>query len=69
MTSVLISGASIAGPVLAFWLRRAGVEVTVVEKADAVRGGGYPIDLRALTAGTAGFTRRFSRYEPVAGGV
>jgi 2-polyprenyl-6-methoxyphenol hydroxylase-like FAD-dependent oxidoreductase len=48
MTSVLISGASIAGPVLAFWLRRAGVEVTVVEKADAVRGGGYPIDLRGV---------------------
>ncbi|WP_433782936.1 elongation factor G [Actinomycetospora sp. CA-101289] len=28
----------------------------------------YPVDLRALTAGTASFTRRFSRYEPVAGG-
>ncbi len=48
MTSVLISGASIAGPALAFWLRRAGVEVTVVEKADTVRGGGYPIDLRGV---------------------
>ena len=46
MTSVLISGASVAGPVLAFWLRRAGVEVTVVEKAADIRGGGYPIDLR-----------------------
>jgi 2-polyprenyl-6-methoxyphenol hydroxylase-like FAD-dependent oxidoreductase len=46
MTSVLISGASVAGPVLAFWLQRQGVEVTVVEKAAAVRGGGYPIDLR-----------------------
>ena len=29
----------------------------------------YPVDLRALTAGTASFTRRFSRYEPVAGGA
>jgi elongation factor G len=29
----------------------------------------YPIDLRALTAGTATFTRRFSRYEPLAGGA
>jgi 2-polyprenyl-6-methoxyphenol hydroxylase-like FAD-dependent oxidoreductase len=48
MTSVLISGASIAGPALAFWLRRAGVDVTVVEKADIVRGGGYPIDLRGV---------------------
>ncbi len=27
----------------------------------------YAVDLRALTAGTASFTRRFSRYEPVAG--
>jgi elongation factor G len=29
----------------------------------------YAVDLRALTAGTASFTRRFSRYEPVAGNV
>lgn len=43
---VLVSGASIAGPTLAYWLRRHGVEVTVVEKAAAVRGGGYPIDIR-----------------------
>ncbi|MEU1493163.1 FAD-dependent monooxygenase [Streptomyces sp. NPDC005776] len=42
----LISGASIAGPALAFWLRRIGFEVTVVEKAPALRGGGYPIDVR-----------------------
>jgi 2-polyprenyl-6-methoxyphenol hydroxylase-like FAD-dependent oxidoreductase len=46
MTSVLISGASVAGPALAFWLHRYGVDVTVVEKAAAVRGGGYPIDIR-----------------------
>ncbi|MGW0854077.1 FAD-dependent oxidoreductase [Streptomyces sp. NPDC002690] len=44
--SVLISGASIAGPALAYWLHRYGFAVTVVEKADAVRGGGYPIDIR-----------------------
>ncbi|MFF0753042.1 FAD-dependent monooxygenase [Streptomyces sp. NPDC004267] len=44
--SVLISGASVAGPALAYWLRRYGFDVTVVEKADAVRGGGYPIDVR-----------------------
>lgn len=44
--SVLVSGASVAGPTLAFWLRRAGFEVTVVEKAEGIRSGGYPIDLR-----------------------
>ncbi|MFE7813020.1 FAD-dependent monooxygenase [Streptomyces sp. NPDC057433] len=44
--TVLISGASIAGPALAFWLNRYGCAVTVVEKADAPRRGGYPIDVR-----------------------
>ncbi|MGW8703056.1 FAD-dependent monooxygenase [Streptomyces eurythermus] len=43
---VLISGASIAGPALAFWLNRHGFEVTVAEKAGALRGGGYPVDVR-----------------------
>ncbi|MFJ7996507.1 FAD-dependent monooxygenase [Streptomyces sp. NPDC096310] len=43
---VLVSGASIAGPALAYWLDRYGFEVTVVEKAAAVRGGGYAIDIR-----------------------
>jgi 2-polyprenyl-6-methoxyphenol hydroxylase-like FAD-dependent oxidoreductase len=43
---VLISGASIAGPTLAYWLYRYGFDVTVVERADTVRSGGYPIDVR-----------------------
>lgn len=43
---VLISGASIAGPALAYWLNRHGYAVTVVEKAGALRGGGYPVDIR-----------------------
>ncbi|MFD8955433.1 hypothetical protein ACFV0W_00500, partial [Streptomyces anulatus] len=44
--TVLISGASIAGPALAYWLNRYGFVVTVVEKAGTVREGGYPIDVR-----------------------
>jgi 2-polyprenyl-6-methoxyphenol hydroxylase-like FAD-dependent oxidoreductase len=44
--TALISGASIAGPALAFWLNRHGYEVTVVEKAGTLRSGGYPIDVR-----------------------
>ncbi|MFG2589402.1 FAD-dependent monooxygenase [Streptomyces sp. NPDC048438] len=43
---ILISGASIAGPALAYWLHRYGFAVTVVEKAGALRDGGYPIDVR-----------------------
>jgi 2-polyprenyl-6-methoxyphenol hydroxylase-like FAD-dependent oxidoreductase len=53
MTNVLISGASVAGPALAFWLHRYGIDVTVVEKAAAVRGGGYPIDIRGSAVDVA----------------
>ncbi|MFF3765301.1 FAD-dependent monooxygenase [Streptomyces sp. NPDC001922] len=44
--TALISGASVAGPALAFWLNRYGFAVTVVEKASTLRDGGYPIDVR-----------------------
>ena len=46
MTSVLISGASIAGPALASWLHRYGFEVTVIERADELRAGGQNVDVR-----------------------
>lgn len=46
---VLISGASIAGPAVAFWLARAGYEVTVVERATAVRAGGQAVDFKGST--------------------
>jgi 2-polyprenyl-6-methoxyphenol hydroxylase-like FAD-dependent oxidoreductase len=44
--SVLISGASVAGPALALWLSRYGFDVTVVEKASGIRPGGYAVDFR-----------------------
>src|SRR6185437_3942060 len=44
MKSVLISGAGITGPALAFWLKAAGFEPTIVERAPALRSGGYVID-------------------------
>jgi 2-polyprenyl-6-methoxyphenol hydroxylase-like FAD-dependent oxidoreductase len=34
----------VAGPTLAYWLRRAGAEATIVERAPALRTGGYVID-------------------------
>lgn len=43
---ILVSGASMAGLTSAYWLDENGFEVTVVEKATAIRGGGYPIDVR-----------------------
>lgn len=45
-TDILISGAGVAGPALAYWLRRAGFTVTVVERAPAPRPGGQTVDLR-----------------------
>jgi 2-polyprenyl-6-methoxyphenol hydroxylase-like FAD-dependent oxidoreductase len=44
---VLISGASVAGPTLAWWLGRQGVSVTVVEQTPVLRAGlgGHAVDL------------------------
>jgi 2-polyprenyl-6-methoxyphenol hydroxylase-like FAD-dependent oxidoreductase len=46
---VLISGASVAGPALAYLLGRAGFEPTVVEVAPQLRTGGYAVDFRGAT--------------------
>ncbi|OBA81483.1 FAD-dependent oxidoreductase [Mycobacterium sp. 1164966.3] len=43
---ILISGASISGPVLAYWLAQYGFDVTVVERAPELRKtGGHAVDL------------------------
>jgi 2-polyprenyl-6-methoxyphenol hydroxylase-like FAD-dependent oxidoreductase len=44
--NVLISGAGIAGPALAYWLRRHGCTPTVVERAPEPRRGGQAVDIR-----------------------
>ncbi|TCC11602.1 FAD-dependent monooxygenase [Kribbella soli] len=49
MTTVLISGASVAGPALAYWLQRYGYRPTVVERAPAPRPGGYAVDFRGAS--------------------
>lgn len=43
----LVVGASIAGPATAFWLVRAGYEVTVVEQSAGLREGGNGVDIRS----------------------
>ena len=42
--SILIFGAGIAGPTLAYWLLRAGLTPTLIERAGHFREGGYIID-------------------------
>jgi 2-polyprenyl-6-methoxyphenol hydroxylase-like FAD-dependent oxidoreductase len=41
---VVINGAGIAGPTLAYWLRKSGHEVLLVEESPQLRSGGYAID-------------------------
>lgn len=48
--TVLISGAGIAGPALAFWLTRNGFRVVLVETATGIRPGGQTVDLRGAGA-------------------
>lgn len=42
--SILISGAGIAGPALAYWLLRFGLQPTILESAPRLRTAGYMID-------------------------
>jgi 2-polyprenyl-6-methoxyphenol hydroxylase-like FAD-dependent oxidoreductase len=41
---ILVSGAGIAGPCLAYWLEHHGFEPTLVERAPRLRTGGYVVD-------------------------
>jgi len=43
---ILITGASVAGNTAAWWLGRAGCDVTVVERAPTFRDGGQNVDVR-----------------------
>ena len=52
--SILISGAGIAGPTLAYWLLQQGITPTLVEKALRPRTGGYVIDFWGLGYEVAG---------------
>ena len=44
----IVSGASIAGLSAAYWLRRTGWEVTVIERAPSFRDGGQNVDVRGI---------------------
>ena len=41
---IIINGVGVAGPTLAYWLRKAGHEVLLVEASPQLRSGGYAID-------------------------
>jgi 2-polyprenyl-6-methoxyphenol hydroxylase-like FAD-dependent oxidoreductase len=52
--TILISGAGIAGPALAYWLTRQGRRVEIVEKAPSSRTGGYKVDVRGAASTVLG---------------
>jgi 2-polyprenyl-6-methoxyphenol hydroxylase-like FAD-dependent oxidoreductase len=54
--TILIAGAGIAGPTLAYWLRRYGFEPTVVERAPGPRTGGHAVDIRGTARRVAELT-------------
>jgi len=45
---ILVTGASVAGPAVAYWLAKRGFDVTLVERAKTIRSGGYAIDIRGV---------------------
>jgi 2-polyprenyl-6-methoxyphenol hydroxylase-like FAD-dependent oxidoreductase len=53
--TVLISGASIAGPTLAYWLTQFGFQTTIVERADSLRLGGQNIDISGTAQKIVGY--------------
>ena len=66
--TVLISGASIAGPSLAYWLHRCGFRPTVVEKASTVRPGGYLVRPPGRGSSAGSPTRRTWRQTSIDAG-
>ncbi|HWF42252.1 MAG TPA: FAD-dependent oxidoreductase, partial [Acidothermaceae bacterium] len=53
MRKALISGAGIAGATAAYWLAKAGFQVTVVEQAPDMRSSGSPVDVRGTAVDVA----------------
>jgi 2-polyprenyl-6-methoxyphenol hydroxylase-like FAD-dependent oxidoreductase len=53
MRKALISGAGIAGATAAYWLAKAGFQVTVVERARDMRSSGSPVDVRGAAVDVA----------------
>ena len=51
--NILISGAGIAGPALARWLKKYGFNPVIVERAPKLREGGYAIDFVGAGFGVA----------------
>lgn len=63
--SVLISGAGIVGPALAYWLWHRGFEPVLIERAAQFREGGYMIDFWGVGFDVAGRMNLIPRLRDV----
>ena len=59
---VLVSGASFAGLTSAYWMVKAGYEVTVVEMGSSLKMGGTPVDIKDQTVE---IVRRMGLFEQI----
>ena len=60
--NVLVSGASFAGLSTAYWMNRLGYRVTVIERANELRRGGTPVNIRE---GTVDIVKRMGLFEQI----
>lgn len=60
---ILISGSGPAGLIIAYWLKKYGFIPTLIEKAPALRKGGYNLDIRGPATEV---TRRMGIYDRLA---
>ncbi|MFD2418553.1 FAD-dependent monooxygenase [Amycolatopsis pigmentata] len=68
--TILISGASVAGPATAFWLNHYGFTTTVVEQAPELRKGGQAVDFRGAQVEVLrrmGLVEEIKRHETAMG--
>ncbi len=61
---VLIVGAGIAGPAVAFWLKKYSFEPTIIERKACLDQGGYAIDLRGIAVDVA---KKMAIYDKICG--
>ncbi|MFG1425968.1 FAD-dependent monooxygenase [Roseixanthobacter glucoisosaccharinicivorans] len=61
--NILVSGASFAGLATAFWMKRQGYDVTVVEIAEGLKRGGTPVNIRG---NTIDIVKRMGLFEQIA---
>jgi 2-polyprenyl-6-methoxyphenol hydroxylase-like FAD-dependent oxidoreductase len=60
--NILISGASFAGLATAFWMKKFGYQVTVVEISENLKKGGTPVNIRE---GTVDIAKRMGLFDQI----